>query len=540
MEMPLAGWGKILDYEKEIREANYPSIRLLHIERETSFQPLENIRQTRDGWQVCSPATIPEFSATAYFFGRNLSRELNIPIGLISSSWGGTVAEAWTSGESLIWMPEFKDRVVEISKQSDEEIRRQYEIKTKEWNQLITDADKGYKKGEAVWAGNYFNDQSWKRMSLPNIWENVGMDNFDGIVWFRKEVIIPESWKGKSLNLSLGSIDDDDITFFNGEQIGASEGYNIKRIYAVPAKWNTNNKAVITVRVTDTNGAGGFSSKPEEIYLSLQENPASTISLAGDWKYESVVNFNDFPSRPVSSLGHPNRPTVLYNAMIHPLIPYAIQGVIWYQGESNVGNAPQYRELFPLMIRDWRKQWNKDFPFYFVQLANFLSVNPEPTDSDWAELREAQLQTLHLGGTGIAVTIDIGEASDIHPKNKQEVGRRLALNALAQTYGKDIPFSGPIYKGYRIEGNQIRINFDHAEGLKILHGSSLKGFAIAGPDHVFHWADAEIIKNEVIVSSPKVPFPVAVRYAWADNPECNLYNGADLPASPFRTNDWKK
>ncbi|MDR2622450.1 MAG: sialate O-acetylesterase [Dysgonamonadaceae bacterium] len=359
MEMPLAGWGKINDYEKEIAEAKYPDIRLLHVNKAASTRPLDDLTATRNGWQECSPANIAEFSATAYFFGRDLYKNLNVPIGLISTSWGGTVAEAWTSGESLEYIPDFKQ----------------------------------------------------------------ALDN--------------------------------------------------------------------------------MKNQPEEIKT---ENP--------------------------------NRVTVLYNAMIHPLVPLAFQGAIWYQGESNADRAAQYKELFPLMIRDWRKAWNRDFPFYFVQLANFKDQQPEPVNSNWAELREAQLQTLHLDNTGMAVIIDIGDAKDIHPKNKQDVGIRLALNARALTYKKKTPYSGPVYKSYKIQGDEIRIHFSHADGLKTSDGSEVKGFAIAGSDHVFHWANAVIEGNKVIVGSPEVKFPVAVRYAWADNPVCNLYNGAGLPASPFRTDNW--
>jgi len=236
----------------------------------------------------------------------------------------------------------------------------------------------------------------------------------------------------------------------------------------------------------------------------------------------------------------PNRTTVLFNAMIHPLIPFAFKGAIWYQGESNADRAYQYRDLFPLMIYDWRKNWNSDFPFYFVQLANYMRKDAEPVESRWAELREAQFQTLRLKNTGMAVSIDIGDAMDIHPKNKQDVGKRLAYIAQANTYGLPVAFSGPLYESYSIDGNKIRIKFKHTEhGLKTNDGKALTGFAIAGPDHKFRWAKAVIEGNDVVVSSPEIEFPVAVRYGWANNPDCNLYNGANLPASPFRTDDWR-
>jgi len=247
----------------------------------------------------------------------------------------------------------------------------------------------------------------------------------------------------------------------------------------------------------------------------------------------------DKPRKPWGP-GHPWTPAGLYNAMVSPLVPYAIQGVIWYQGESNADRAWQYRKLFPLMIEDWRASWGQGpFPFLFVQLANWQERQPEPGESDWAELREAQLMTLDLPNTGMAVTIDIGEAEDIHPKNKQEVGRRLALNALANTYGKEVVYSGPIYKSMKQKGNKIVLSFSHTDhGLEARGGGPLKGFAIAGEDRQFVWANAEIDGTKVVVWSDELAEPVAVRYAWAINPECNLYNGAGLPASPFRTDDW--
>jgi sialate O-acetylesterase len=242
------------------------------------------------------------------------------------------------------------------------------------------------------------------------------------------------------------------------------------------------------------------------------------------------------PLAPHSVTGNRNRPTVLYNAMIHPIVPYAVQGVIWYQGESNVDRAEQYRTLFPLLIQDWRKSFGQNLAFYFVQLANFMAEKPHPSESAWAELRDAQLHTLTLENTGMAVIIDIGEANDIHPRNKQDVGLRLALAARANTYKQNIAFSGPIYQSHSIDGNTIRVKFNHTnKGLKSKDNAPLKGFAIAGADYKYHWAEAVIEGDEVIVSSPKVQFPVAVRYAWADNPVCNLYNGAGLPASPFQT-----
>lgn len=536
MEMSLAGPDKVLNYEQEIAAANYPNIRLLHVEKSTSLQPVEELK-TRDKWQICSPETIANFSAVGYFFGRNLFQNLNIPIGLISTSWGGTIAEAWTSAESLELMPDFKNEVQTLKSQSQDEAIAAYEKEKQAWDARVTAEDKGF-SSLAAWSETKFDDSAWSNMQLPGLWEDAGLSGFDGTIWFRKVIDIPNEWNGKDLQLRLAMIDDDDITYFNGIQVGAISGYSTKRIYTVPGKSVKAGKATIIVRVTDTGGGGGIYGEQKEMDLSLSKNTQASISLAGDWQYNIGLNFSSFPKAPNNPRNNPNVPTLLYNAMIHPLVPFSIQGAIWYQGESNTGRATQYKDLFPLMIHDWRTKWNNNFPFYFVQLANYMEEKPEPQNSGWALLREAQLQTLRLENTGMAVIIDIGEAKDIHPKNKQDVGKRLALNALAKTYGKQIAYSGPIYTSYQIEGNKIRVRFEHAEGLKAKGGGQLKGFAIAGPDHKFYWADAAIEGNDVVVSSPNVSFPVAVRYAWADNPVCNLYNAADLPASPFRTDGW--
>jgi sialate O-acetylesterase len=540
MEMSLTGpLGKVLNHEAEIASAAYSGIRLLQIEKATAALPLDEVRKTAGGWQECSPATVAGFSAAAYFFGRHLFETLNVPIGLINTSWGGTVAEAWTGEEALEYMPDFSDGIREVRSRTDAEAIELYEKKQQEWDVVYRAAEKRLESSSTDWMEANYDDSDWKTMHLPDVWEKQGLAGFDGIVWFRKILDIPAAWAGKGLQLSLAKIDDSDVACFNGTEVGATAVWNTERIYTVPGKLVKKGKAVISIRVTDTGGDGGVFGEKEQLFLAQKSTPGSNrISLSGDWKYQTVIDFKDFPKKPEHPFSAPNRPTVLFNAMIHPLVPYAIQGAIWYQGESNADRPAQYRELFPLMIRDWRKQWQKDFPFYFVQLANFREPQTQPVESGWAELREAQLQALNLENTGMAVTIDIGDAADIHPQNKQEVGRRLALNAEANTYGKKTAFSGPVYESFRIEGDKIRIFFKHsASGLKTGDGAKVKGFAIAGPDHRFHWADASVEGTEIVVCSPQTPFPVAVRYAWADNPEGNLYNGDGLPASPFRTDN---
>lgn len=539
MEMQLAGWGKINNYQQEIAAANYPNIRLLQVVKNTSTKPLTDLNVSMGGWVSCSPLTVADFSAVAYFFGKNLYDNMNVPIGLINTSWGGTVAEAWTSASPLKTMPDFNTSILEIEKSSDKpiDLKLKYEQDMLAWQHQTLRADKGYVNEKPIWADNNLNETDWKSMEIPCLWETKDLKGFDGVVWLRKTIDIPTDWQNKQLTLSLDMIDDNDITYFNGVEVGRTEGWNLTRTYSIPATLIRNGKNVITVRVFDTAGSGGIYGNPEKLNLSTSDN--KKISLSGNWQYKIGFNLSEIPSTP-KNWNNPNRPTVLYNAMIHPIVPFTIKGVIWYQGESNASRAYQYRELFPLMIKDWRKNWNINFPFYFVQLANHKELLNQPDESAWAELREAQLQTLHLENTGMAVTIDIGDAKDIHPKNKQEVGRRLSLIARANAYAQKIPFSGPIYESYKVEGNIIRIKFSNIEGgLKTRNGEPVKGFSISGLDHKFQWADAKIEGNEVIVWSKEISNPIAVRYAWAENPECNLYNNADLPTSPFRTDDWQ-
>lgn len=537
MEMPLVGWGKINHYQKELEEANYPKIRLLNVAHVTSNLPLENAILSNEKWQPCNAKSVESFSSVAYFFARELYKKTGIPIGLIHTSWGGTVAEAWTSGTTLKQMPDFADDVKKIEQTNQALAVVDYKVKLKAWQKGIFAKDSGYVQGKPMWSSTAYDFSNWDNMSLPAYWEEKALPNFDGVVWFKKKIVIPASMEGRELKLSLGTIDDDDVTFFDGQEVGTSEGYNVLRNYTIPAKLATAGAHVITIRVFDAMGNGGIYGNKN--VMSIRSANGNLLALDGDWQYKVGLNFKDISRIPPAEDG-PNRPSVLYNAMIQPFIQYAISGAIWYQGESNANRADQYKTLFPAMITDWRKKWNRgDFPFYFVQLANYMDVSQLPVPSAWAELRDAQLHTLALPNTGMSVSIDIGEAKDIHPKNKQEVGRRLALIALAKTYGQKVVYSGPVMQSFQVAGDQVKMVFGSAEGgLKAKDGDELKGFAIAGEDKIFYWAKAVIQGNNVTVSSPDVPKPVAVRYAWADNPDCNLYNEAGLPASPFRTDDW--
>ena len=540
MQMPLAGWGKINNFEQEIAAANYPDIRLFQAKHVMGNTPLKDIEA--DGWKECSPQTVAEFSATAYFFGRELYKKLKVPIGLLHSSWGGTVVEAWTSGKTLADFPEFSQAIKRLTApiSDKEDIFKVHKKILKPWQEKIKKQMLRSQSVKQGWQNPDYDDRSWKTMNVPCTWESQGLD-FDGTVWFRKELTLPESWKGQPLSISLGPINDFDITWINGKEIGSEALVSIHRTYSIPAGLTKNGKLTIAVQILDIGNSGGFIGYKNQIFINNMSG--DTISLTGEWHYKTDPlhpKIEEMPALPTILEG-PNRPTVLFNAMINPILTYAIKGAIWYQGESNAGRAYQYRKLFPAMIRDWRAYWQQgDFYFLFVQLANFMGHKNKPSDDAWAELREAQLMALKEPNTGMAVTIDIGNNKDIHPKNKQEVGRRLALNALKLAYGKDIENSGPIYKSMKIEGNKIRLSFEHVDGgLTIKDGKVLKGFAIAGKDKKFKWAKAKIDGNTIIVWNSSIKKPVAVRYAWQANPVCNLYNKAGLPASPFRTDQWK-
>jgi len=486
-------------------------------------------------WKACSPSTVGPFSAVGYFFGRSLQEKLGVPIGLVNASWGGSNIEAWTSRASLMTVPEIRKNLGDVTVLTGEEIRARNE---KARNELC--ARFGLTSSKALktddWGSKNLDLTYWQPIEVPGAWEHRGLGDLDGIVWFRTEVTLPPQMCTKPVSLCLGKIDDADRTFVNGSLVGETQVYNTPREYVVQPGTFIPGRNVIAVRVEDTGGGGGFWSSPRELKLLAG---SAEIPLAGTWKCRPT------PEKLVmgESVRNPNAtPSSLYNGMIHPLLRMPIRGVIWYQGESNVPRAFQYRTLFPLMITCWREAWKQpEMPFLFVQLANYLEADQVPAGSDWAELREAQAMTLRLPGTGMAVAIDIGDASDIHPRNKQEVGRRLALNALNRVYGMDIVSSGPVYDSMRIEGDRAIISFRASRSPLRVNDryGYLKGFAIAGPDKKFHWAQARLEKNMVIVSSQYVKAPAAVRYAWGNNPDdANLYNEENLPASPFRTDNW--
>lgn len=521
-----------LDAEEEIANADYPRIRLFTVPRNMNTRPLDNTLPAE--WARCSPETVADFSAVGYFFGRHLWENIEVPLGLVDATWGGTVVEAWTSAKALADDPQLGEAARSLREMDFDAMVQESQEKRKDWEKAIDEKDAGL-KGD--WHKEGFDWSGWETMELPTPWEKAGYEGLDGVVWYKRTFNLKADDLDGPLTLELGPIDDSDITFVNGVEVGRMiNKYNVNRSYALPADILREGENAITVRVIDTGGNGGLYGKPDAMKVAT---PERAIPLAGLWHF--AIGLSGLPEPP--RMIHPNSlPSLLFNAMIHPLIPFGIRGVIWYQGESNAGEAYLYRDRFRLMIRDWRKQWRVgDFPFLFVQLANFQQEKDEPGESQWAELRESQAMALKEPNTGMAVAIDIGEADDIHPRNKQEVGRRLGLAARAIVYKEELEYSGPIYRASEIEGNKARIYFDHT-GKELIsrHGLEwLRGFSIAGADGKFYKAKARISNgNTVVVYSEKVPEPRYVRYAWADNPgQLDLYNAVGLPAASFRTDE---
>lgn len=557
MEFPVKN---VYDANKEIAAANYPNIRIYKVRK--VLAPYGPNADVTGEWKVCSPKTISSFSAVAYFFGRKLNKDLNVPVGLIDSSWGGTRVEPWISLKGFKQDGNCDDIVDAVSagcsRGNDKSAHEKYMDLYMKWIKAAKDQNKDKAVAAKDWQSVDLQDEkNWKTMTIPGSIESNAI-SMDGTIWFRKSVDIPADWAGKPVQLSLGRIDDCDETFFNGVKVGATgpevqNHWAVKRSYTIPGKLVKVGKNSIAIRVFDEFSSGGLMGPGKIMFLKQGGNK---ISLTGNWLYkvESVLDLKKLPKRPepTSATTSSQFPSTLYNGMVDPLTALSIRGGIWYQGESNASAYERYKQLLPLLIKDWRQAWhNPDLVFLFVQLAAFERHTPgkplpkdyfkkqAPNDPSWARLREAQLQTLSVPNTGMAVSIDIGDPIDIHPRNKQDVGTRLALAAERIAYGKKIAFSGPVYVGMDKEKDKIRLKFIQLNGGLVSKDGELKQFAIAGKDKKFVWANAKIDGNNVVVWSDKVKDPVAVRYGWSKYPEgCNLYNEAGLPASPFRTDNW--
>lgn len=518
-------------YENEIANAANENIRQFIVPQKYDFnEPQKNI--IGGNWLSVSQNTIRNFSAVAYFFAKQLYEKYNVPIGLINNAIGGTPAEAWVSEETI---KKFPNHYAVLNEYKNEELVNSIisnnEKISREWSSNLNKNDLGYisrQKGTI----DSFNDLStWGKINIPGFWDEQGVGKINGSVWFRKSFSVPKSMLGKELTIYLGRIVDSDSTFVNGKLVGSVSYQYPPRKYKVPADLLVEEKNEIVVRVVNNYGRGGFI-KDKPYYFT---DGKQILDISGEWSYKigAIVE----PHPPTITVHY--KPTGLYNGMVAPLFNYSIRGVIWYQGESNTGRAKEYQSLIPALISDWRKNWkSKNLPFLFVQLPNFMETTNEPVESEWAELREAQRQTLLVPNTGMAVAIDLGEWNDIHPFNKKDVGERLALAAHKIAYGNNkIVHSGPIYKSMKIKNDKIILTFENVgSGLIAKDGRDLKYFSIAGEGGKYVWANAKIENNKVIVCSDEVKNPKFVRYAWANNPEgANLYNKEGLPASPFQT-----
>lgn len=519
-------------YADEVAHANNPQIRQFWVPNITNMQaPQKDL--PFGNWKSANPQDILDFSAVAYFFAKALNEKYHVPIGIINASWGGIPIEAMMSEESF---KDFPNILATVQKNKD----------TAYINSLSRRGFSGGARPQVPqdkgmtekWFDPSYQPKGWKVINIPGYWEDQGVKDLDGVVWYRKEIDIPASIANNPAKVFLGRIVDADALYINGKQVGNTTYMYPQRRYTVPAGLLKPGKNLFVIRVTNNSGKGGF--VPDKPYYLFAGN--DTVDLKGYWDYKvGLVNqpFRGFGGGG-GGIAAQNQPTGLYNSMIAPLVGYTMKGFVWYQGESNTSRPAEYAKLQPAMINDWRTKWNQpNAPFLFVQLPGFMDYNYLPSESQWAQFREAQLKSLSVPNTGMAVAIDLGEWNDIHPDRKKPVGDRLALAAEKIAYGENIVYSGPIYQSQQIDGNKIILSFTNVgSGLITNDGEEPGEFAIAGADKKFVWAKAKIEGDKIIVWSDAVSNPMYVRYAWADDPvNPNLFNKEGLPASPFRTDN---
>jgi sialate O-acetylesterase len=529
MELPLARTRNGAD---EINAAHHPELRFFKVRSHPAYAPAA---APQGQWKICSPQTVSEdggFSAVAYYFGRRVQEATHVPIGLIQDCLGGTTAEAWTGPQTLRGLKDFDAALAEVERLKGQG-RPEYGNYIMHW---YDEYDVGLKSN--TWAAVDLDDAHWKTVTIPGSFQELGVADVPSVCWFRKELTLPDPLPPGKATLQLGVIEKMDTTYLNGRWVGASAWVENPRVYALPPGILKPGTNLMTVRVFKLKPDGGFMSKPEGLRLVLGDGTA--IPLAGEWKGALSVDARPPHPLPRGFENWPVMPSVLYQGMIEPLAPLAITGALWYQGEANAERAFQYRTLLPAMIGDWRKLFGQgDFPFYIVSLPAFMHHQEQPAESSWAELREAQAWTArNVRNAGLAVAIDAGDPDDIHPKDKKIVGERLALCALAQQYGEKIPYQGPTFKSLERLPGALKLRFDHTDGGLVVKGDKPAEFAVAGKDHQWRWADAKIEGDTIVVSSAQVPEPEAARYAWQSCPVATLYNGAGLPAVPFRTDNW--
>jgi sialate O-acetylesterase len=515
-----------------IAAANDPLLHEYAVPHSYSEQPEADLEG--GSWSPADPQHAGRFSAVAYFFARDLRKALNVPIGIIHTSWGGANVETWMSRTAHALSESEWNAILEKDRKRTEDLRSGLKARIGS----LPEVDAGLVDDRPVWADPALDDSNWASLPVPSIWERAGYDGLDGIAWYRTTFTLTEAEARDGVRISLGKIDDDDVTYVNGVEIGRTQGYFKDRVYSIASSALKPGANILALRITDYSGGGGPNGDASLFFL---ESGGTKRTLAGNWKFKvGAVTFRVDGQR-INKI-----PTVLYNRMIHPLLRFPIKGAIWYQGESNANNDSQaraYQPLFAKLIESWRREWQgsaRDFPFLWVQLPNYGALDTvPPTSAGWALLRESQTAALTLPKTGQVVTIDVGGATELHPTRKEPVGQRLALVARRVAYGEKLVTSGPRYRRQTVNGNTVVIEFDDVGSGLVSHADKLKGFAIAGADRHWVWADARIEGDRVIVSSAHVQHPVAVRYAWGNSPDApSLYNREGLPGEPFRTDTW--
>jgi sialate O-acetylesterase len=513
----------------EVKAANFPNIRFFTVAGHPAYRHTDIIQGK---WSEVSPQTADWVSAVAYYFARRVQQDIHVPIGLVLDDVGGTPAEAWTSADALRPLRDFDVPLAELA--------RLTAAGAPEYGNFVVHWYDQHDIGiKGNWASPDLDDSSWKTVEIPGGFSELGVPDTPAVAWFRKEIALPDPLPPGRAMLHLGIIERMDTAYINGKEVGGSSWVENPRAYFIRDGVLKPGRNIVALRVLKTMPDGGIMSKPDDLNLVLNEK--TSIPLAGKWKGKLSVDARPPFQLPIAYENWPVIPTVLYEGMLKPLAPLSIAGAIWYQGEQNSPRGYQYRRLLPAMIADWRKLFAQgDFPFYIVSLPAFKQRSATPVDGDeWAETRESQaLTAATVANTCLAVTIDTGDPDNIHGKVKQPAGDRLALCALANYYGERVVFAGPTLKSFDRLPGAIRLHFAHADGGLAVKGAKLEEFAIAGDDRKWYWADARVEGDNVVVASPSVPNPREARYAWQSNPAATLFNGAGLPAGPFRTDDW--
>lgn len=526
MEMPV---NRVSNWETEVADANHPRIRLLTVQRASSAAPRKELTAAVS-WQPASSQTIPTFSAACYFFGRDLQQHNGVPQGLIHSSWGGSAIQAWTSAGALKQLGNYDDalRLLALHEQEPEKAAAQ-------WHAVLANWWQQHDPHRGSWSAAKVDDAAWPTLVPHDFWEKSGIDAFnyfDGFAWFRKTITLTAQQARETATLTLGPVDDMDETWINGQRIGSTEGWNVPRTYQIPPgvlKAGTN---VIAVGVMDSGGGGGLWGDPSA--RALKFSSGSTVSLDGEWRYRISASLKETGAAPhaapwETAVGT----TTLYNAMIAPLAGYDFRGVLWYQGETNVMEADEYARLLPAMMTDWRNAFGTDLPFLIVQLAGFGPLADRPTDSQWAQLREVQrLAAVPANNAALVTAVDIGDHFDIHPTNKQELGRRLALAARRLILNENVVASGPEPRAAHREGSSVMIDFDASQALSVIGSNRPAGFELCDTDRHCRFVDATVQDHRIVLDATGID-AAFVRYAWADTPVINLYNDQELPALPF-------